>query len=375
MKIAVITSNRAEYGLLAPLIREFKSRNFDIDIIVSGSHLSYEFGLTYKEIEFEIAKKVEILLSSDSKSAVCKAMGLANIGFSEAYESLKPDLIVVLGDRFEIFCAVSVAMIYNIKVIHLHGGELSELAYDDAFRHSITKMSYLHFVATQEYKNRVIQLGEEPFRVFNVGAIGIDNIKNIKLLSKEEFEQSINFKLNIKNLLITYHPTTLSEGENFEELLFVLKNLKDTNLIFTKANSDNGGREINDKIEQFVKENPNGILISSLGTLRYLSAILYVDGVIGNSSSGIIEVPSFKKGTINIGERQSGRARNTSIIDCKLERRDIKNSIEKLYSKEFQDSLVDMKSIFGDGGVAKKIVDIVSEFDFSLQKRFCDIKI
>jgi GDP/UDP-N,N'-diacetylbacillosamine 2-epimerase (hydrolysing) len=252
-----------------------------------------------------------MLLSSDTSVGISKSMGLAQISFAQAYEDLKPDILVVLGDRYEIFSCVSTAMIAKIPIAHLHGGEATEGLIDESIRHSITKMSHLHFTATDEYKNRVIQLGEQPEKVFNVGGMGIENIKRLKLLSKEDFEKSIDFKLNKKNIIVTFHPVTLeiSTAKNqFQNILNVIDTLKDTNIIFTKANSDTDGRVINSMIDGYVSKNKNkSVAFTSLGQLRYLSALQYVDAMVGNSSSGLAEAPSFKIATINIGDRQKGR--------------------------------------------------------------------
>ena len=383
-KICVFTGTRAEYGLLKPLIYEIKKvKNFNLQLIVSGSHLSHEFGFTYKEIEndgFKIDKKIEILLSSDTAIGVSKAMGLGLISYAEAINELKPDLMVILGDRFEAFSMASACLISKIPVAHLHGGELTEGAFDDSLRHAITKMSHLHLVSTDEYRNRVIQLGEVPEHVFNVGAIGIDNIKQMKLLSKTEFERSINFKLNKKNIMVTFHPVTLEKQDmekQVEILLKVIDELKDTGIIFTKPNADTGGRKIIKMIDEYVSKNSDkAVSFFSLGQLKYLSALKYVDAVVGNSSSGIIEAPSFKIGTINIGDRQNGRIRAESVIDCKCGFEPIKKAFIKLYSKEFQRDLKKVKNPYGDGNSAKKIIEIIKKtnFSFMLQKKFHDIK-
>ena len=293
-KICFITGTRAEYGLLKPLIDEFvNDDNFEVQIIATGMHLSPEFGLTYKEIEndgLRINEKIEILLSSDSKIGVSKAMGLALISFSEAYERLKPELIIGLGDRFELFSAVSAAMIARIPVAHLHGGEATEGLIDESIRHSITKMSHLHFASTEQYMKRIIQLGENPDRVFYVDAIGLDNIKKIKLLSQSELENQIGFRLNDKTVLVTFHPVTLevSTAETqFNELLKALNKLKDIKIIFTKPNADTDGRIIINMIDNFVNKNRDRtISFISLGQLKYLSTLQFIKGVVGNSSSG-----------------------------------------------------------------------------------------
>ena len=384
MKVCVVTGTRAEYGLLYWLMKEIQNdKDLQLQIIATGMHLSPEFGLTYKEIEkeFKIDKKIEILLSSDTPVGISKSMGLAQISFAEAFDELKPDIVVVLGDRFEILAAASSALISRIPIAHIHGGEVTEGAVDEAFRHSITKMSHLHFTSTEEYKKRVIQLGEEPNRVFNVGAMGIENIKRLKLLSREEFEKSIDFKLNKKNILVTFHPVTLENAtakEQFEELLSAIDELEETNIIFTKANADTDGRIINKMIDEYVNKNKDkSVAFTSLGQLRYLSALQFMDAVVGNSSSGILEAPSFKIGTINIGDRQKGRIKAKSVIDCEPKKEEIKKAFEKLYSKEFQEMLKDVKNPYeGDGYPSKKIVEVLKKSDLKniLKKRFYDIR-
>ncbi|PRM89625.1 UDP-N-acetylglucosamine 2-epimerase (hydrolyzing) [Aliarcobacter cryaerophilus] len=382
-KICVVTGTRAEYGLLYWLLKEIEAdKDLELQVIVTGMHLSPEFGLTYKEIEkeFKINKKIEMLLSSDTSVGISKSMGLAQISFAESYDELKPDVVVVLGDRYEIFSATSAAMIARIPIAHIHGGEKTEGAFDESIRHSITKMSHLHFAATEEYKNRVIQLGEHPSRVFNVGGMGIENIKRLKLLSKDEFEKSIEFKLNIKNILVTFHPVTLENStakEQFQQLLDAIDELEDTNIIFTKANSDTDGRVINQMIDEYVTKNSNkSIVFTSLGQLRYLSALQYVDAVVGNSSSGLAETPSFKIGTINIGDRQKGRIKASSVIDCEANKNSIVKAFAKLYSKEFQESLKTTINPYGDGCASKKIVEILKSVDLEniLKKSFYDLK-
>lgn len=382
-KICVVTGTRSEYGLLHSLMREIKNDSeLKLQIVVTGMHLSHEFGLTYKIVEndgFIIDKKVEMLLSSDSRVGISKSMGLAQIGFAEAYHELKPDLVVVLGDRFEIFSAVSSAMIARIPIAHIHGGETTEGVIDEAIRHSITKMSHLHFSATSEYKNRIIQLGENPKRVFNIGGLGIDSIKNSKLLSKDEFENAIGFKLNKKNIFIIFHPTTLEEATcefQFSELLSVIDKLKDTNIIFVKANADMDGRIINEMIDEYIPTNKNAIAFKSLRQEIYLSAMQYVDAIVGNSSSGLLEAPTFKIGTINIGDRQRGRIRAKSVIDCKPNKEEIQKAIEILYSDEFQKSLKSVVNPYGEGGASKKIKEVIKSFPLEgiLKKEFYDVE-
>ena len=382
-KICVVTGTRAEYGLLSWLMREIEAdENLELQLIVTGMHLSPEFGLTYKEIEkeFKIDKKIEMLLSSDTSVGISKSMGLAQIGFADAYEELKPDIVVVLGDRYEIFSATSAAMIARIPIAHLHGGETTEGAFDESIRHSITKMSHLHFTATKEYRNRVIQLGEHPDRVFNVGGMGIENIKRLKLLGKEEFEKSIDFRLNDKNIIVTFHPVTLENAtakEQFQELLNAINELEDTNIIFTKANSDTDGRVINQMIDEYVAKNSHkAIGFISLGQLRYLSALQFVDAMVGNSSSGLAEAPSFQIGTIDIGERQKGRIKAKSVIECEPNKQSIKKAFEKLYSNEFQELLTTVKNPYGDGCASEKVVEVLKSvsLDKILKKSFYDIR-
>ncbi len=381
-RICIVTGTRAEYGLLYWLMKEIEiDKNLELQIIATGMHLSSEFGLTYKEIEkdFVINKKIEMLLSSDTALGVSKSMGLAQISFAEAFEELKPDIIVVLGDRYEIFSAVCAAMIARIPIAHIHGGELTQGVIDESIRHSITKMSHLHFTSTDEYKNRVIQLGENPKNVFNVGGMGIESIKRLDLLNKNEFEQSIDFKLNKKNILVTFHPVTLENSTShsqFSELLYAIDELSETNIIFTKSNSDVDGRIINQMIDEYVVKNPKkSVSFASLGQLRYLSALGQVDAIIGNSSSGLTEAPSFRIGTINIGDRQKGRIKATSVIDCFPERESIKSAIQLLYSDKFQQQIETCHNPYGDGCASGYIIKVLKniKLDNILKKEFFDI--
>lgn len=383
-KVCVITGTRAEFGLLYWLMKEIElDKDLSLQLIATGMHLSPEFGLTYKDIEknFKIDKKIEMLLSSDTSVGISKSMGLAQISFAEAYDDLKPDIVIVLGDRYEIFSAVSAAMIARIPIVHLHGGEATEGLIDESIRHSITKMSHIHFTATNEYRNRVIQLGENPNRVFNVGGMGIENIKRLKLLTKVEFEKSINFKLNRKNILVTFHPVTLENSTakiQFKELLNEIDSLNDTNIIFTKANSDTDGRVINSMIDEYVNKNSDkSVCFASLGQIRYLSALQYVDAMVGNSSSGLIETPSFKIGTINIGNRQKGRIMAKSVINCDSTTEAIKLAFEKLYSEDFKSILQNVENPYGDGCASKNILDIIKNINLEgiVQKSFYDIEV
>jgi len=381
-KICVVTSTRAEYGLLYWLLKEIEADSeLELQLIVTGMHLSPEFGLTYKEIEkeFKIDKKIEILGSSHSKLDICTEIARVYEKFTPAFSELKPDILVLLGDRYEIFGVAGVASIMQIPIAHIHGGETTQGAFDEAFRHSITKMSHIHFAATREYASRIIQLGEEPGRVFNVGGPGIENIKKLNLLNKDEFEKSINFKLTKKNILITFHPVTLENGsakEQFSELLKAIDELKDTNFIFTKANSDIDGDVINKMIDEYISKNSQkAVTFASLGQLRYLSAIKFVDIVLGNSSSGLSEVPSFKKATINIGDRQKGRAKASSVIDVRPVKEEILAAIKKVYSKEFEQVLKDTTNPYDGGNSSKKMLKILKEIklDGILKKKFYDI--
>lgn len=383
-KVCVITGSRAEYGLLKPLVEEIKKeKDLKLQLVVTGMHLSPEFGLTYKQIEkdgFFIDEKIEIILSSDTPVSISKSIGLALIGFAEAYERLKPDIIVVLGDRFEIFGAVAASCVSRIPIAHIHGGELTEAVFDDSFRHSITKMSHLHFTSTEIYRKRIIQLGEDPKRVFNVGALGLDNIKRTKLLSKKVLEKELNFKFKKHNLLVTFHPVTLEKNtskQQFENLLDVLDSLEDTHIILTKTNADIEGRIINKMIDGYVSKNSSrSVSFTSMGQLKYLSTMQFVDAVVGNSSSGIIEAPSFRIGTINIGDRQKGRVKASSVIDCNPTHEDIRNAFKILYSKEFQDNLKSIINPYSDGNTAKRIKDILKHHDLTniLKKSYYDIK-
>ena len=368
--ICVVTGTRAEYGLLRWVIENIKDdADLNLQIIATGMHLSPEFGLTYKEIEddgFYIDRKVEMQMSSDTPLGITKSMGLGMIGFADALNELQPDILVVLGDRYEIFSAVCAALVACIPVAHLHGGETTEGAFDEAIRHSITKMAHLHFVAAEYYRRRVIQLGEDTRNVFLVGGLGIDSINNMELLNRKELECELGFEFSERNLLITFHPVTLeraSSASQMSELLSALAPMKSTRLIFTMPNSDTDSRILFKMINQFVAENDNAYVFTSLGHLRYLSCIAQVDGVLGNSSSGLLEVPSFNKATVNIGERQRGRLQAESVINCDPICKSISDTIDVMYSKIFQDKLKNITSPYGTGGASKKVVEIIKASD------------
>lgn len=382
-KICVITGSRAEYGLLSGLMKQIdESEDLKLQVIATNMHLSPEFGLTYKEIEkdgFVIDKRVEMLLSSDTSSATVKSVGLGMIGFADAYEDLRPDLIVVLGDRYEILAAVSAALFFKIPVAHLHGGEITEGAYDDAIRHAITKMSHLHFTSTEEYRKRVIQLGENPDRVFNVGAIGVENIKKGSFLSKEELENSLGFKLGDKSLLVTFHPVTLetcTAREQCDNLLEVLARHPEYRIIFTLPNSDTDGRVIIDCIKDFVAKNEDrAIAFKSLGKLRYLSALRYVSAAIGNSSSGILEVPSFGIPTLDIGDRQKGRIAAKSVVHCGTSTEEIEQGFRLIFSETIQSASKLRSNPYEKEGTTDMIVSQLKTYPLEnlIQKSFYNL--
>lgn len=382
-KICVVTGTRAEYGLLRWIIQGVKDDpEFTLQLVATGMHLSPEFGLTYRQIEedgFVIDRKIEMLTSSDTVVGVSKSMGLGLIGFAEAFDQLQPDLVVLLGDRFEVFSAATAAMVARVPIAHLHGGESTEGVIDEAIRHAITKMSHLHFTATDEYRRRVIQLGEKPDRVFNVGGLGIDNMRRLELMGRSTLEAALDFKLGPKNLLVTFHPLTLDQDVSaiqMRALLSALAEFQDTHIFFTFPNADTDGRELIDMINAFVAQHKNSArAYTSLGQLRYLSCMALMDGVVGNSSSGLIEAPALKKGTVNIGDRQKGRLRAKSIIDCAPDPRSISKAIEKLLSPEFQAGLGKVASPYGDGGASEKVLKILKtqNLDGILKKSFHNI--
>ena len=381
-KICIITGTRAEFGLLRLLIQGIHdSLDCELQIVATGMHLSADYGFTYKEIEqagFKVDYKVDINLSSDSAISITKSIGIGTIGFAEAYALLQPDLVVVLGDRFELIPAVTAALIACIPIAHLHGGETTEGAFDEAIRHSITKMSHLHFVAAPEYMRRVVQLGEHPERVFLVGGLGVDAIKHLKLLPRDALEDALDFKFCKKNLLITFHTATLEEYGSCQEmsaLLDVLSELEETHLIFTMPNADNGSRVLRAMIENFVRGHPNARAYTSLGQLRYLSCMQFVDGIVGNSSSGIAEAPSMGIGTINIGDRQKGRLSASSIIHCSSGRSEIREALQRLYDPMFRALLAGTSNPYGNGGASKKILDVIRSYPLNgvLKKSFYDL--
>lgn len=381
-KIAIFTGSRADFGILSALIKKINEPpGLKLQIIASGMHCSPEFGLTYKEIleaGYRIDEKVEILLSGDTPSAICKSMGLGLISFPEALERLKPDLLVILGDRFESMAMAQAALVNRIPIAHLHGGESTFSNIDEAIRHSITKMSHLHFVTSEEHKKRVIQLGETPSTVYNVGALGVENALNSPIMTKFDLEETLEFKFQKKNTLVTFHPVTLettSSQQQFSELLKALDAFPDLGIIFTKSNADTDGRIINKMIDDYSKNRKNAIAHTSLGAKKYLSCLKYVDFVLGNSSSGIIEAPSFKIPTVNIGDRQDGRTQAASTINCSPQADKIISAIQKATSEEFIELCKTVKNPYGDGHTSQKILKIILESSPNelIKKRFYDV--
>jgi UDP-N-acetylglucosamine 2-epimerase (non-hydrolysing) len=382
-KVAIFTGTRAEYGLLYWLINDIKrDKALTLQLLVSGSHLSPEFGLTYKQIlddGFDIAEKIEMLLSSDSPVGTVKSMGLAVVGYADALDRLSPDVIVILGDRYEALAVAQTAMIMRIPIIHLHGGEISEGAYDDAIRHAITKLSYLHATSTDIYRQRVIQLGEAPERVVNVGAIGLDHIERTTLLSRDELAHALEFDLSKPYFIVTYHPVTLAEEppiDTFTSLLRALDNFPSHQVIITYPNADDGGREIIPLLTSYGSDRPDGVLaIPSLGQIRYLSAVKYADAVIGNSSSGIIEVPSFDVPTVNLGLRQKGRLAAKSVLHCAATEDAILEAIELAVSRKYKQKNEEISNPYSKGDASSRIIEMIKSFKFSSMKVFHDLEV
>lgn len=385
-RIGIMTGTRAEYGLLKSLMQEInKDNDLELYLIVSGMHLSPEFGMTYQEIEedgFEINAKVEMLLSSDSPAGISKSIGLGVIGFADEFQRADLDMLILLGDRYEALSAAICAMVMRIPIAHLHGGEVTEGAIDEGIRHSITKMSYLHFTSTEQYRNRVIQLGENPERVFYVGALGVENIKKINLMTKEELERSIHFEIDENTVVVTYHPVTLENNtveEQFLNLLKVLDRNPKIRMIFTKANADTNGRIVNELIDKYAAQNSErACAFMSLGQKRYLSALKYCKIVIGNSSSGIIEAPSFGKPIINIGDRQKGRICADSVINCGYTQQEIQQAMETALTEEFENKARNCRNPYEKENTAANIISVIKDYllndKIKLKKGFYDIK-
>jgi GDP/UDP-N,N'-diacetylbacillosamine 2-epimerase (hydrolysing) len=382
-RVCVVTGSRADYGLLRWVIQGIHdSRALELQLVVTGMHLSPEFGLTVNEIlsdGFMISKRVESILSADSPVGIAKSIGLGVIGFADALSELGPDIVVVLGDRFEIWSAAIAALPLGIVVAHIHGGERTEGAIDESIRHSLTKLSQVHFVATEEYRKRVAQLGEDPERIFTVGGLGVDALARIELLDKVTLETELGFTLGPRNIIVTFHPVTLeyrSADEQMRELFAALDTLGDTTIIFTMPNADAEGRKLKSMVEEYVSENENAHAFDSLGQRLYLSTLQYVDAVVGNSSSGLLETPSFKKPTINIGERQAGRLKATSVIDCDATRDSIVSAISMALESEFQSTLRNSVNPYGTPGASERVVAVLEDLHLELltRKAFFDLE-
>ena len=385
-KVCVVTGSRAEFGLLLPIIKKIESDDsLELKLAVTGSHLSVKYGETYKEIVQQgipIDVKIEIIQDGDNAIDINRAIAKAVAGFGEYFSKEKPDIVVILGDRYEMLGVAAAALVSQVPVAHIHGGEITEGAIDDSIRHAITKLSHLHFTSCEVYRNRVIQLGEHPDRVFNVGALGLENIECINVIPKQELEKSIDFSLGDSFAIVTFHPVTL-ESDQVEEqvnnLLEALETVDDMRILFTKANADSGGIIINRMIDDFVDQHrEKAVAFHSLGLIRYLSAMKYCSVVIGNSSSGIIEAPSFHVPTINIGDRQKGRIQAESIINCIPDKNDIIQAIHKVADPDFLCSVQKASNPYVDGDVSNKIATVLKEFlenrNMNLKKEFYDIK-
>jgi len=377
-KVCIVTGTRAEYGLFLPILSALKkSNNLELQLVATTMHLSEEFGLTYQQIEqdgFQIDEKIENLLASDTKTSMAKSAALATMLLSDTYNRLEPDVVLLLGDRFETHAAATTAMLMNIPIAHIHGGEITEGAVDEQIRHSITKMAYLHFTSTEQYRKRVIQLGENPKRVFRTGAPGIDNILNLKLLEKDALEKKLNWKITNPLALFTYHPETLSKSDITLQIQEILKQIKhlDINIIFTYANADNGGKIVNRAIEQFAQQNKEKYLVvKSLGQLKYLSTMKHANLLIGNTSSGIIEAASFHLPVVNIGNRQKGRIQSGNIINCNIS--ELTNGISKALASSFIKHCKSINNLYGKGDTAQQIVRLIEKSELTSTKRFYDI--
>lgn len=383
-KIAVFTGTRAEYGLLYWLMKAIETDSrMELQTVVSGMHLSPSFGNTWKQIAadgFCIDAAVEMLMSSDTPVGVTKSMGVGLLGFADAFARLRPDLLVLLGDRYEALAAAQAAMIARIPIAHLHGGEATEGLVDEAIRHAITKMSHLHFVAAEEYRQRVIQLGEQPSRVWNVGAAGIDNIKRLPALDRAELEAHLGISLRLPLFLVTYHPVTLSENDAAKVLRDTLDVLAERggSIVITGSNADAGNAGLRTVAARFVAERPDlSVLVESLGVARYLSLMRLASAVVGNSSSGLLEAPAVGVPTVDIGERQAGRLRAPSVIHCAEDAGEIRAAIERALSPEHLAIVAEKKTPYGCGGVAEQVAAVLATtpLDGILQKRFHDIRL
>ncbi len=384
-KVCVVTATRAEYGLLRRIIKKiWEDAELELILVVTGTHLSEKFGYTIQEIEndgFPIAEKIDILENDMDSEGICRTMGNAQIHFANMFQRRKPDLLLVEGDRYELFPICSSAMVCGIPIAHISGGEITEGAIDDVVRHCITKMSYLHFPACETYRKRIIQLGEAPERVFNFGDVGVENVRKMKFMEKEELEKSLGISLQKPFASVTFHPVTLEKNsakKQVEELLKALEQFEMMNFIVTMANADAEGEVINQIFREKEKEQKNIFCYSSLGIVRYLSLLKYAEFVIGNSSSGIVEAPCFGIPTVNIGDRQKGRLQASSIIDCVPEAEEIKKSIEKALSPQFKEIARKTHNPYGDGNTSEEIISTIKKFlyreNINLKKKFYDIE-
>lgn len=386
-QIGVLTATRAEFGLLKPLILRLMKEDFcEIKVLVTGAHLSPAFANTYKEIEeagISIAEKIECVTEGDTPYDICNNMAMAMIGFGNYFEKNKLDLLIVLGDRYETMAVCVSAMNAKIPIAHIHGGEATEGLIDEALRHSITKMSQLHFVSTEIYRNRVIQMGEQPNKVFNVGALAVENTKNMDFMSREQLGSDLGINLNGKYGVVTFHPVTLEENsgiEQFGQLIEALDEFSEMPFIITKANADAGGRRINKSIDEYAEKHSNVIAVTSLGVRRYLSAVKECAVVIGNSSSGITEAPCLHVPTVNIGDRQKGRFMPDSVLCCEPEKSAIVDAIYKAVSDAFYQEVQTMTNPFGNGETSEKIAGILrsvfeQEGNIGVVKDFYDIEV
>lgn len=380
-RIAVVSGSRADYGLLRSLLFAIHSDDtLILQLIVTGMHLAPEFGLTYREIEADglpIAARVEMLVSSDTATGIAKSMGLGLIGFADTFQSLAPDLLVVLGDRFEILAAAQAALVQRIPMAHIHGGETSEGAFDESIRHALTKMAQWHFVAAEPYRQRVIQMGEAPKHVFNFGAPGLDQLDAITWLDRPALARSLGIADGSPLLLVTYHPTTLDGRDPvlaMDELCAAIARFEDAVVVFTYPNADTGGRALIDAVDRFVGQAPERRhAFASLGQQRYLSLMRVADVVVGNSSSGLIEAPALHRATVNLGVRQKGRLRAPSVIDTAEDRDGIERALRHALSADFQRRLSDLDSPYGRGRVGTRIRDTLRQVQLDVQKSFFDI--
>jgi UDP-N-acetylglucosamine 2-epimerase (non-hydrolysing)/GDP/UDP-N,N'-diacetylbacillosamine 2-epimerase (hydrolysing) len=381
-RVCVVTGTRADYGLLHPLMRAIADdERLELQVLATGMHMSAGFGLTYREIEqdgLRIDAKVEMLLDSDTAVGIAKSMGIGTIGIAEALDRLRPDIVVILGDRFEALAAAQAALVARIPVAHIHGGESSEGSYDDSMRHAITKIARWHFVAAEPYRKRVIQLGEAPHTVFNFGAPGLDRLSQMEWLDRGDLERSLGLRLGSPLVVVTFHPATLSELDPvlaLEELLAALDSIPDATVVFTFPNADAGGRALAARMRQWIGNNPGRSAgFASLGQRRYLSLVRESDVVLGNSSSALIEVPALRKAAVNVGERQAGRLRATSVIDAPEERSAIAAAIARALSAEFRAGLGRTVSPYGEGGASARIRDVLRETVLGTRKKFFDIR-